>query len=231
MSNERIIRKIKHCLALSQSSNADEAATALRQAQKLMSKHNVNEFDTLSVDINEHRVTATTKTNPPDWQYDLASVVADAMGCAWHCNHWKRGSGGQSAFVFIGFDYQPEIASYALEVLLRQITKERKAYVASLDDGFSRYEKRRHGDHYCEGWVKGVNEVVKSFALPDQQEQAIDKYREEKYSIKPLNRPPKKPVWQASLSRAHGFERGQLANLNRGAGHQDTNRLEKHNDR
>ena len=33
---ERVIRKIKHCMALAQSANENEAATALRQAQALM---------------------------------------------------------------------------------------------------------------------------------------------------------------------------------------------------
>jgi len=229
MGSERIIRKIKHCLALSKSSNPDEAATALRQAQKLMHKHNINEFDTLSVDINEHRVNSTTKTNPPTWQYRLAGVVADAMGCAYHCANWKRGSGGQSAFVFYGFDYQPEIAAYALEVLLRQVTQERKQYVANMDIDFSRYEKRRHGDYFCAGWVKGVDDVVQAFALPEQQEKAIEKYQEDNYEIKPCKRKTKRAVWGAHISEQQGFDRGQRANLSRGTGFTDTNRLEKHN--
>lgn len=227
MSNERIIRKIKHCLALSQSSNADEAATALRQAQKLMQIHNINEFDTLSVDINEHSANSTTKTNPPTWQYSLASVVADAMGCAYHCNTWQRGSAGyKSAFVFYGFDYQPEIAAYALEVLLRQVTKERKEFVAKLDNELSRYEKRRHGDYFCLGWVKGAAEVVQSFALPEQQEKAIEKYQKDNYSLEPWSRKAKPVVLGAHASLTQGFNRGQNANLNRGTGHQDTVRLE-----
>jgi len=230
MSNERIIRKIKHCLALSQSSNPDEAATALRHAQKLMHQHNVNEFDTLSVDINEHRVKSTTKTNPPDWQYCLAGVVADAMGCAYHCSNWKRGSFGHSAFVFYGFDYQPEIAAYALEVLLRQVTKDRKDYVANLSNDFSRYKKKRHGDYFCIGWVKGVDDVVQSFAIPEQQEQAIEKYQKEKYSITPCKRKSQRKVYGADASVTQGFAEGRKANLSRGTGHQSQVRLENARD-
>ena len=40
---ERAIRKIKHCLALSASSNEHEAAAAMRQAQKLMAKYRLTE--------------------------------------------------------------------------------------------------------------------------------------------------------------------------------------------
>jgi len=39
---ERAIRKIKHCLALAQSANENEAATALRQAQALMREYRLS---------------------------------------------------------------------------------------------------------------------------------------------------------------------------------------------
>lgn len=42
---ERAIRKIKHCLALAQSANENEAATALRQAQALMREYRLTEMD------------------------------------------------------------------------------------------------------------------------------------------------------------------------------------------
>ena len=42
---ERVIRKIKHCLALAQSANENEAATALRQAQALMREHRLTDMD------------------------------------------------------------------------------------------------------------------------------------------------------------------------------------------
>ena len=42
---ERVIRKIKRCLALSASSNETEAATAMRQAQALMREYRLTELD------------------------------------------------------------------------------------------------------------------------------------------------------------------------------------------
>lgn len=39
MNDQRILERIKKCLALSQSSEPHEAAAALRQAQKLMEMH------------------------------------------------------------------------------------------------------------------------------------------------------------------------------------------------
>jgi len=50
---ERIIRKIKRCLALSQSSNENEAATAMRQAQSLMYEYRLTEMDVRLSEVGE----------------------------------------------------------------------------------------------------------------------------------------------------------------------------------
>lgn len=48
---ERVIRKIKRCLALSQSASENEAATAMRQAQALMRAHQLTETDVHLSDV------------------------------------------------------------------------------------------------------------------------------------------------------------------------------------
>ena len=50
---ERVIRKIKRCLALSKSSNENEAATAMRQAQALMREYRLTELDVRLSDVDE----------------------------------------------------------------------------------------------------------------------------------------------------------------------------------
>ena len=45
MDTKRIIEKIKKCMALGKSSNAHEAAAAMRQAQKMMEQHGLTEDD------------------------------------------------------------------------------------------------------------------------------------------------------------------------------------------
>lgn len=45
MNKEKVLDKIKKCLALSQSANEHEAAQALKQAQALMEKYEVNAVD------------------------------------------------------------------------------------------------------------------------------------------------------------------------------------------
>lgn len=227
MSNERIIRKIKHCLALSQSSNADEAAAALRQAQKLMQIHNVTSDDTNIVDIKECHTQSLTKTSPPLWHRLLADVVADAMGCHFFCGVTRRGHHGHSDFCFIGFDYQPEIAAYAFEVLIRQAVKDRRHFINQLSPRIMRKNKKLKGDSFCIGWVNGVRSVVNDFVLNDKQVEALEYYKSVKHPD--LYVTPHKSLKKyrgADDDRANGYILGKKANLHRGTGHQDTNRLE-----
>ena len=53
MNKEKILDKIKKCLALSKSANEHEAAQALKQAQALMEKYEVNAVDIALSEVSE----------------------------------------------------------------------------------------------------------------------------------------------------------------------------------
>ena len=78
---ERAIRKIKHCLALAQSANENEAATALRQAQALMREYRLTEMDVKLSDVGEVESQFTRAERLPVWERNLAGSVANAFGC------------------------------------------------------------------------------------------------------------------------------------------------------
>ena len=64
---ERVIRKIKHCLALAQSANENEAATALRQAQALMREYRLTDMDV--------KLSICLPNNAKTWKQLLASII------------------------------------------------------------------------------------------------------------------------------------------------------------
>ena len=82
-NNERIMAKIRKCLALSKSDNEHEAAAALRQAKALMEKHKLEMSDIeqskTQVYIDEN---GKPSSRPPLWLNSLHSVVAAAFGCS-----------------------------------------------------------------------------------------------------------------------------------------------------
>jgi len=55
----KIIHKIRKCLALSKSANEHESAIALRQAQKLMLEHGISDNEIQAHEANERNIRAS----------------------------------------------------------------------------------------------------------------------------------------------------------------------------
>lgn len=100
-TREKIIDKIKKCMALAKSSNEHEAAAALRQAQKLMQAHGISDLDMSAAEATEARAKAGATQRPAGWETYLAGHVADAFGCKlMFTSSWARG--GEWAFIGTG---------------------------------------------------------------------------------------------------------------------------------
>lgn len=118
---ERILDKIKKCLALAGSDNPGEAANALRQANGLMRKHGITESQVKLAEVKSVEGKA-----PParDRASRLAAMVATAFACRLIMQHPSRGG----AFEFIGKGHCPELAHYTYSVLWRRLDMESKAF-------------------------------------------------------------------------------------------------------
>jgi hypothetical protein len=172
---ERVIRKIKHCLALSQSSNETEAATALRQAQALMRKYQLTETEVKLSDVGEVESSQARATRRPSWDRDLGAVVADVFNCkALGLTHWCAVSQRSvERAVFVGVAPAQHIALYAYEALLAKLTIARKEYVGCVRRGANRspYAPETAGNHFAIAWVSQVHGKLKRL-LPQGEEDA-----------------------------------------------------------
>lgn len=63
MDRARILAKIQKCFALSKSSNAGEAANALRQAQKMIEMHDVGDAELGAVGYGDEKVSVPIQAN------------------------------------------------------------------------------------------------------------------------------------------------------------------------
>lgn len=81
MNKEKILDKIKKCLALSKSANEHEAAQALKQAQALMEKYEVNVVDIALSEVSEQGADRRMAFKLADWQWSVANMIADIFGC------------------------------------------------------------------------------------------------------------------------------------------------------
>ena len=179
--DEKILSKIKKCLALGQSSEPEEAAAAMRQAQKLMQMHGVTQTHLDRADIGEAVVKSKTSVSRvKDWELALVNTVARAFGCQllWS-KSFSDCSDPWGRYILIGLKSQVELASYTLEVLQRRLIKSRNSFVGGLSEYMSRREKTFEADGFCHGWVQAVSKTVIDFALTEIQTQLIKDRAEE----------------------------------------------------
>ena len=190
----RILEKIKKCLALATSDNANEAATALRQAHALMDKHGVSAEAVTMADIGEAAASSQTMAHnkPAHWEAALASMVGKAFGCKMMLHRMvpkegiklPKGSHGvfnEGGFVYVGLRSQVAIAAYTTEVLVRKCKKARANWIRDNLSGFTKARGGRHkatllGDEFAMGWVAQIARVVHDFAHPPEVDAAIDRY-------------------------------------------------------
>jgi hypothetical protein len=188
----KILAKIKKCLALSGSSNPNEAATALRQAHALMDKHGVSAHEVTMSDIGEASVDSKTmsRDKPAHWESRLAYLVGQAFGCQMMVSRNVApkvfGHVNEGQYIFVGLKQQAEIASYTATVLIRKCKAARQQWLKDNYGGASKgragvkAKLTRMGDMFAEGWVESISKLVTDFANPPEIGAVIDSYVQNK---------------------------------------------------
>lgn len=192
--DEKILNKIKKCLALAASDNPNEAATAMRQASALMERHGITAEAIKMSDIGEAEAPSRTmaRNKPAQWEAALASTVGSAFGCKLMIRRMVPKEGGllrkgtainDGGYIFVGLKTQAQIAVYTMEVLVRKCKKARSAFIAENLQGLAGVPGGRRtatalGDQFALGWVAQIARVVQEFAHPPEFGCAIDSFIE-----------------------------------------------------
>lgn len=181
VANERILGKIKKCLALSQSPEPAEAAAALRQAQKLMALHGISQVDLSRSDLGEAEVKSKASVSRvKDWELRLLNLVAKAFGCKllWQkSNSYSVDVYGR--YILIGLKTQVQLAQYTADVLQRKLIKARVVFTTNLPGYLSRGEKTVEADGFCHGWVMAIGKTVHEFTLNNETKALIETVADE----------------------------------------------------
>ena len=172
MDKEKVLDKIKKCLALSQSANEHEAAQALRQAQALMKKYEVNAEDVALSKVSEQKADRKMAFKLADWQWGVANMIADIFGC----ESYQRGK----AMMFYGIGNRAEISAYAFDVVYRQISADRRKFLKTC-----RARKPAHrtylADQFCGGWIVGAWRTVKKFEMSNEEKATMYGYKKKEH--------------------------------------------------
>lgn len=177
--NKDVFEKIKKCLALSKSSNENEATIALKQAKLLMDRNNLTLSDVELSNINKKTLITDLK-RLRFLEVKLAKMVSEVFECGFYID-------GNRNFHFYGVDPNNEIAIYAYKVLVPILKKARKEYVSALHKNTKLKNKRALGNSYSLGWIQSVRSKCIPLHPNKKIEELLKKYSEEKLSLKDIN--------------------------------------------
>ena len=216
---EAVFEKIRKCMALTKSSNAHEAAAALRQATKLMEMYKISHEEMLAVGVTEVSVKAGVTSKPSRWENTLAQKIASIFGCSliFRQQLWS------ADWVFVGIPPANDVAIYSFEVLFRQAKKARKEF---MDENLKRLKKAnkvRRADLFSEGWVRAACMNVSPLTSIDGAEEAISAYMGLKFqnleSLDPVDRNKGRQLsHKDEQAIGAGYSAGRAAQLNKGVG-------------
>lgn len=193
--NEDILKKIKKCLALSKSSNENEAAIALKQAQTLMKQNNISLNDVEFSEIKK-RTLITDLKRMRFVEVRLAQMVAGIFECGFLIDENKN-------FIFYGIEPNTEIAEYAYGVLLPSLKKARKEYVSGLHGNTKLKSKRSLGDTFCMGWIFSVKTKCAAIHPNKKMDDLLNRFKKEFFNPKEFKFKESKFKNKDKLFKAH----------------------------
>lgn len=216
---QRILRRIKKCLALAESANEHEAASALRQAKSLMNKYNISVTEALQdeIEIYDSSEGKQARSSYSRIEMQLISVVCEFFSCSlFSKNNWP---------VIAGVSPAPDICAYAIRVLIRQLRQGRKRFIAQqeqkLGGRIKPAYKRSINQAYSSAWTAECYEKIREFAQPlnestqQAHRQAVERY----FSSQLVEASRRKSALRirsdiAMLAYQHGANDGKNAQLN-----------------
>lgn len=223
MTRDRAIRKIQACLRLAASSNATEAATALRQARALMDKYGLSEADAAASEIGSTEApTGYRGGMVPRSLVVLANLVADGYRCGLVIERRTRLAVRdgflrplrETVIHFHGAGADSQVASYAFAVLCRQLQRDKAAHTRRIR---KRANKERRGEEFALGFVIALRNLFPRAELPEGRQAALDAAMSHKHGELETTGGKEIKKGRASQSdRWAGYAAGSRAQLNQG---------------
>lgn len=221
---EKLISRLKKCLALSASPEPHEAAAALRQAQKLMRELDLTEAGLLGLELADALVKTREGFGACRTMNFLTSIIMEAFGvqCIYERN---PGSANRLNVRYVGPRDRVLLAEYSHRVVWRAMQGAWDHFLTQRpwlkgDGG------KRQAFHL--GWLVGVREKAEAIVPPEEETAAVNRWIVQRYGeLVPGKAVKQKPVnaaaFNAGVEAAEDFslhtpvEEQRLAITNQGA--------------
>lgn len=194
---EKLISRLKKCLALSASPEPHEAAAALRQAQKLMTELGMTEADLLGLELADAVVKTREGFGACRTMSFLTSIIMEAFGiqCLYERN---PGSANRLNVRYVGPQDRVLLAEYSHRVVWRAMQGSWDNFLIQRpwlkgDGG------KRQAFHL--GWLVGVREKIEAIVPSDEETAAVNRWIAKKYGeLVPGKAVKQKPVNAAAFN-------------------------------
>lgn len=218
---DRAIRRLKKLMALTSSSNTNEASAALARAQKLADSHGITQDDIEILDINESicNYWPVGASTPPSYMAYMLQVIKDAFGV----DCILLGDGVS----FYGLYNRPELAAYTFEVLGRQLIKARRDFIKTQNKRIKTSTKTARGDKFAEGWIIAVLNKIEKLARTAYEVELAGRWLEKKYT-RIVTRPARQSgkTRDNDNARNSGYREGRQACLHQPVNGQEQPKIE-----
>lgn len=181
---EDVILKIQKLLALSKSSNDNEAQTAMMMAQRLLIKYklsikDIEQYKNELIKVNENRTGIRFRGS--NWKSNLSQVIADNFGC-----YLFYRTGRTHEICFYGKEEDVIICNIILDYAIKCINSNGDKLIKKLKKDRRRKYFNGIKNDYALGFIRGLDERFeaqlqsnKEWALVLVKNQVvIDKYNE-----------------------------------------------------
>lgn len=222
---DRVLDKVQKCLALSKSAEPHEAAAALRQAQKLMDKYNIDHQTLELAEIGELDIKSKVSVSrTKNWEQNFMWMLAKVFGCRvlWTASR-SYAADVFGTWTLVGLKTQLKLAEYAYAVLMPRLIKQRRDFIARLPKFCSREEKASEGDGFAVGWVAAIRSTVEEFAGYKDLREKLDRYTEATYGKLGQSKEQNKEIGRLGMLQGH--EAGSKESLYRGVSGFETRRI------
>lgn len=180
MDKQRIIEKIKKCMALGESSNANEAAAALRQAQKMMNMHGLTEDDIEGSNYSNDTVECPIQANKkvPVHLSKFVSIIMKAFQVKAVIETNVRVSDASYRIRYFGPNHRVTMAAYAHVVIFRAMER---AWKDQLLKEPSWKGVRGARLSFMVGWLSEIAGKVDAIGWPEGEEERTEMVKNEFY--------------------------------------------------
>jgi len=120
MTNAEIVEKVKKLLALSESPNESEAATALAKAHALLESHNLSIGDVVYKNVNESTQPFMVANEAlPSWIEILTNNIAEFN----YCTFLKLNTEKAPSYILVGKPINVTVASQLIDYLIKTVNR------------------------------------------------------------------------------------------------------------